>query len=430
MKTCPKCKSNLSDTAKFCVKCGFNIKKFEEENASKEYFCAECGTKFSGGSFCPECGYNISADISLDNIADTDTVSVATVNTDSIVPSLDLGAMSSMAQEQLYEKEGFAVENGILTGYTGKKRIVTIPGTIEEIFDGAFEGNDLITFVEIEEGVRIIGKRAFANCSSLVKINIPASVKKIYDDTFDGVNLETLILPKSDMDMIKPRLSSVARKHLNAEELESYVSPKDDKFTVDIKAIEEIPTVKKMKALHNGLESGSLFFGSYYQSDNKTKEPIEWLVLEKADKKALLISKYVLDGKQFDTGIIYQWGSCGLRRWMNTEFVQSAFGDDEQRLIMSKEDKVFCLDEGEVNRYFPTSEKKKCVPTAYALNKGVECQGKFCPWWTRTGYLKKESASYYYVKFITESGTFEKDDIDVRRERYGVRPAMWIDLDL
>ena len=61
MKECPKCKVLVADTAKFCIKCGFNIKNHEEENS--KYFCPECGTEFSDGKFCPECGYNIESEI-------------------------------------------------------------------------------------------------------------------------------------------------------------------------------------------------------------------------------------------------------------------------------------------------------------------------------------------------------------------------------
>ena len=102
MKNCPKCNANISDTAKFCVKCGFNIKKYEEE-ASKEYFCAECGTKFSGGTFCPECGYNVQndlnggAELAIDNGND-----------------IDFSTINQMASDQLFEKEGFTVDNGVL----------------------------------------------------------------------------------------------------------------------------------------------------------------------------------------------------------------------------------------------------------------------------------------------------------------------------
>ena len=60
MKTCPKCQTVLNDTAKFCRKCGFNIKKYEEENAAQESFCTECGAKIPSDSiFCPECGTSI-----------------------------------------------------------------------------------------------------------------------------------------------------------------------------------------------------------------------------------------------------------------------------------------------------------------------------------------------------------------------------------
>ncbi len=31
MKNCPNCQASVSDTAKFCVKCGFNLKKLEEK---------------------------------------------------------------------------------------------------------------------------------------------------------------------------------------------------------------------------------------------------------------------------------------------------------------------------------------------------------------------------------------------------------------
>ena len=69
MKNCPKCQASVSDTAKFCVKCGFNMKKHEQE-VQKEYFCGECGTKFSGGTFCPECGYDVSKDLNTNESSD------------------------------------------------------------------------------------------------------------------------------------------------------------------------------------------------------------------------------------------------------------------------------------------------------------------------------------------------------------------------
>lgn len=61
MKKCPKCNAEVNDSVKFCIFCGFNIKKHEEESAKAVQFkfCPECGTQLSGGAFCPECGHKI-----------------------------------------------------------------------------------------------------------------------------------------------------------------------------------------------------------------------------------------------------------------------------------------------------------------------------------------------------------------------------------
>ncbi len=229
MKSCPKCQSAVSDSAKFCVKCGFNIKKYEED-AEKEYFCAECGTKFSGGTFCPECGYNIEAEATGDDnlIFTTDE-------------KIKLSLMQSQAVSQLYAQNGFSVDNGVLTEYFGKKRSIVIPSTIEEIYDMAFENNKVITFVEIEEGVSIIGKKAFSGCSSLVKINIPASCKRIYDDTFEGTKLEELVLTKYDeyvyKNIVKYCLSKEAAD-IFTNNPDHYLIKGDNYVIVNIEAVE------------------------------------------------------------------------------------------------------------------------------------------------------------------------------------------------
>ena len=56
MKQCPNCQANNSDTAKFCDECGFNFKKYEEEQAKKNSLCPLCGAETTGKKFCPECG--------------------------------------------------------------------------------------------------------------------------------------------------------------------------------------------------------------------------------------------------------------------------------------------------------------------------------------------------------------------------------------
>ena len=241
MKTCPNCQASVSDTAKFCVKCGFNIKKFEEDNAANEHFCPDCGTKFSGGNFCPECGYDISRDLAGGPSGGMAAASMPAFSPAFSVMSagVDFGAMNEAAQSQLYEKEGFVVENGILTGYTGKKRIITIPGSVEEIFDEAFAGNQIISFVEIEEGVKVIGKRAFANCESLTKISIPASVEKIFDNAFEGTKLETLIVANCDQTALNSFISQQARDYLTSGgSVDAYLEQQNGMVVLNILALE------------------------------------------------------------------------------------------------------------------------------------------------------------------------------------------------
>ena len=64
--------------------------------------------------------------------------------------------------------------------------IVYLPGWLEEIEAGAFEGDDSIECVFAGESLTTVGSRAFARCTGLVSINLPQSVSSIADDAFDG----------------------------------------------------------------------------------------------------------------------------------------------------------------------------------------------------------------------------------------------------
>ena len=87
-------------------------------------------------------------------------------------------------------------------------------------------------------------------------------------------------------------------------------------------------------------------YGSYEQ-DNVTKngkEPIEWKVLENNGSSLLLMSRYVLDGKSFSDAYLngntwepipVTWETCSLRAWLNSEFLTTAFTENEQLRIMT-----------------------------------------------------------------------------------------------
>lgn len=198
-------------------------------------------------------------------------------------------------------------------------------------------------------------------------------------------------------------------------------------------------------ALLSEAEIGSsVFFGSYEQ-DNDTsdgKEEIEWIVLAKEGSQALVISRYALDGRQYDLSKSdVTWETCSLRAWLNGTFLNAAFGPAEQERIVRSlvtadrnpsystspgndvADQIFLLSITEVNKYFGSDEARKCVPTAYAKAQRVFMWNTSCLWWLRSpGSLADHAA------LVHGDGWVNIDGRAVFNILGGVRPAMWIDL--
>lgn len=187
-------------------------------------------------------------------------------------------------------------------------------------------------------------------------------------------------------------------------------------------------------------------FGEYEQDNNESngKEAVEWLVLEVKDDKALVISKYALDCKQYDT--VYDdvtWETSSLRRWLNNDFINSVFSDEEKKMIptmfissvknsiygtasgKATYDQVFLLSIPEAERYFSSSSARQCMPTDYAVanrqrphNPGINCD-----WW-----LRSPGRDQKFAAFVTTAGGVNELGYYVDSPSFIVRPTLWIDL--
>ncbi len=95
-------------------------------------------------------------------------------------------------------------------------------------------------------------------------------------------------------------------------------------------------------------------FGSFHGQD------IEWLVISEQDGKKLLLSKYGLDSREYhETSDPVSWENCTLRSWLNGEFFDEAFSDEEVRTYLGPWDnKNACM------------LKAICYPTPYAAERG------------------------------------------------------------
>ena len=183
-------------------------------------------------------------------------------------------------------------------------------------------------------------------------------------------------------------------------------------------------------------------FGAYPQDNDCFRTPIEWLVLDVKGNEALLISRYGLVCKQYHSRGAITWEDCDLRKWLNRDFLKSAFSNEEsERILVSKlkndnnpkyygttggndtKDRIFCLSIAEAKQYFGNNKDRKCKPTAYVRKRAVYVNNGCCSWWLRSPGDDQDLASYVYT-----GGALYLDN-GVNYGNIAVRPALRIILD-
>ena len=196
-------------------------------------------------------------------------------------------------------------------------------------------------------------------------------------------------------------------------------------------------TVEKLKSAKVG---DCVFFGTYEQDNDikNGKEDVEWLVLEIKDGRMLVISKSALAYRQYNSVFAdTTWHSCALRKWLNNDFINVAFNAAEKAMIPTvtvsadknpnyntdpgeiTQDQVFLLSIAETNTYFGTDGQRKCE---FADNRLAGRNG--CQWLLRSPGYKQHLATY-----VKSDGTVNSYG-SAAETFYGVRPALWIDLNL
>ena len=196
-------------------------------------------------------------------------------------------------------------------------------------------------------------------------------------------------------------------------------------------------------------------FGSYPQTSNGDIQPIEWQVLSIENNKMLVISRYGLDCKCFDsysnvgfrkgimpTGLDAKrfgpnsnlWKNSEIRKWLNGDFYNKAFSEDEKKFInfsnlsdVDTTDNVFLLSKKEAEKYFANNTARQCKATEYAVKNGAKVYdgdvkkavGCSC-WWLRS----RELCFVYLVDFDGDVHHFAVVICDYIL----ARPALWINL--
>ncbi len=183
-------------------------------------------------------------------------------------------------------------------------------------------------------------------------------------------------------------------------------------------------------------------FGSYEQDNNRSNgpEPIGWRVLEVSGGSALIVSEYALDARAYNEDYeSVTWAECTLRRWLNGEFYDTAFNEEEKGLIAltkvknadnpkygteggkDTEDHVFLLSLEEAERYFEDDEDRRAFPTEYAIARNVWVREKTGPVWC---WLRSPGYYHNYAAEVKSDGLLSYYGLYVYYFRRAVRPAL------
>lgn len=193
----------------------------------------------------------------------------------------------------------------------------------------------------------------------------------------------------------------------------------------DMKAEQEVIDSKSIgQTVDLGTHSEDL---STYMGTSVAGRPIRWVVVDKEDGRALLVTQQCIDEMAFDTrGDATDFKSSSLYAYLNGAFRDYAFSDAERGLI-----------DGDVTVLgsFMVFDRAPSEDFLYATS--VKGGNENEEWWTST--VEEYSGSSYYsdsyydgqplVNYVDSWGDIESgDDGYERDEVLGVRPAIWVKL--
>lgn len=193
----------------------------------------------------------------------------------------------------------------------------------------------------------------------------------------------------------------------------------------DMKAEQEVIDSKSIgQTVDLGTYSEDL---STYMGTSVAGRPIRWVVVDKEDGRALLVTQQCIDEMAFDTrGDATDFKSSSLYAYLNGAFRDYAFSDAERGLI-----------DGDVTVLgsFMVFDRAPSEDFLYATS--VKGGNENEEWWTST--VEEYSGSSYYsdsyydgqplVNYVDSWGDIESgDDGYERDEVLGVRPAIWVKL--
>lgn len=82
----------------------------------------------------------------------------------------------------------------------------------------------------------------------------------------------------------------------------------------------------------------SFVWGSYPVYENGQRAPIDWYVIKTYPDRLILLSKKAIECLQFSNErYSWNWNDSSLRKWLNNDFIDIAFSEDEKNVLVQTE---------------------------------------------------------------------------------------------
>lgn len=189
---------------------------------------------------------------------------------------------------------------------------------------------------------------------------------------------------------------------------------------------------RKIKCEWLDVQPGSkITLGSYDLDENPENgfEPIQWYVITIQGKEALIVSEFCFGSYSYHgTNEAVTWETCDLRRWLNEDFYNIAFTEEEKRIILPS---IKQINGSEVIDYvFIPNKSESEQGLAYTHPEGVDSyiQGMGLsdnP--SITSYWLRSDAVRYNRQFSAEASAW-RIPVSVT-STMEVLPVLWISLE-
>jgi len=177
--------------------------------------------------------------------------------------------------------------------------------------------------------------------------------------------------------------------------------------------------IEKCETLLGYMPGCTVTFGSF------EGKPIRWRVVDQRGKMRLLLAEEIVTRRHYHRTTLEDatWSDCSLRKWLNKDFLESAFTPAERMRIVPN--RISNLR----NRKFYTQGGPDTMDRVHI--PGVEEIERYMPepssragsaWW----WLRCPGSNLFSTVAVYDDGTIYENGIHIDYEGGGVRPAVWV----